>query len=155
AGPGLGRGLRDGRRHGAARAGVALGARRSREEQAMRVARWCRLPLAATVLGLVMAGPAHAQYQAPVEYLPPRDYQGPVPYRPPAPTRAPTQAEDVLFSFLATATNIFYVPLKFAIAPVALPPRGIAGGARGGAAPPGYPHRVPAPGGTLVPSPAH
>ena len=121
----------------------------------MRVARWCRLPLAATVFGLVMAGPAHAQYQAPVEYLPPRDYQGPVPYRPPAPTRAPTQAEEVLFSFLATATNIFYTPLKLAIALIAMPAGGIAGAASGGDARTAYSIWVPALGGTFFLTNAH
>ena len=121
----------------------------------MRVARWCRLPLAATVLGLVMVGPAHAQYQAPVEYLPPRDYQGPVPYQAPAPTRAPTQAQEAWFSMLATATNLFYTPLKFAIALVAMPVGGFAGAASGGDARTAYAIWVPALGGTFFLTAAH
>jgi hypothetical protein len=121
----------------------------------MRVARWCRLPLAATVLGLVMVGPAHAQYQAPVEYLPPRDYQGPVPYQAPAQTRAPTQAQEALFSVLATATNLFYTPLKFAIALVAMPVGGFAGAASGGDARTAYAIWVPALGGTFFLTAAH
>jgi hypothetical protein len=127
----------------------------------MRVARWCRLPLVATVLGLVVAGPAHAQYPAPVEYLPPGQYQGPAPYQGAAPYqgpaehRAPTQAEEVLFSVLATATNLFYTPLKFAIALVAMPAGGFAGAASGGDARTAYAIWVPAFGGTFFLTAAH
>ena len=123
----------------------------------MRVARWCRLPLAATVLGVVMAGPAHAQYAAPPPYQPAPQYQppAPYPYQAPAPTRAPTQAEEVLFSVLATATNIFYVPLKFAIAVLAMPVGGFAGAASGGDARTAYAIWVPALGGTFFLTNAH
>ena len=123
----------------------------------MRVARWCRLPLAATVLGVVMAGPAHAQYAAPPPYQPAPQYQppAPYPYQAPAPTRAPTQAEEVLFSVLATATNIFYVPLKFAIALLAMPVGGLAGAASGGDARTAYAIWVPALGGTFFLTNAH
>src|SRR5262249_34345028 len=105
--------------------------------------------------GLVMVGPAHAQYQAPVEYLPPRDYQGPVPYQPPGPTRAPTQAEEAWFSVLATGANLFYTPLKFAIALVAMPVGGFAGAASGGHARTAYAIWVPALGGTFFLTAAH
>ena len=123
----------------------------------MRVARWCRVPLAATVLGVVMAGPAHAQYAAPPPYQPAPQYQppAPYPYQAPAPTRAPTQAEEVLFSVLATATNIFYVPLKFAIALLAMPVGGLAGAASGGDARTAYAIWVPALGGTFFLTNAH
>ena len=121
----------------------------------MRVARWCRLPLAATVLGMVMAGPAHAQYPAPVEYLPPGQYQGAAPYQALAPTRAPTQAEEVWFSVLATGANLFYTPLKFAIALVAMPVGGFAGAASGGDARTAYAIWVPALGGTFFLTAAH
>jgi hypothetical protein len=121
----------------------------------MRVARWCRLPLAATVLGLVVAGPAHGQYPPPVEYLPPGQYQGPGPYQGPSPARAPTQAQEALFSLLATATNLFYTPLKFAIALVAMPVGGFAGAASGGDARTAYAIWVPALGGTFFLTAAH
>ena len=121
----------------------------------MRVARWCRLPLAATVLGVVMAGPAHAQYPAPVEYLPPGQYQGAAPYQALAPTRAPTQAEEVWFSVLATGANLFYTPLKFAIALLAMPVGGLAGAASGGDARTAYAIWVPALGGTFFLTNAH
>lgn len=114
----------------------------------MRVARWSRLPLAA-VLGLALAGPAHAQYQAPPQYLPPGQYQGPAPYQAPAPTRAPTQAEEAWFSVLATGANLFYTPLKFAIALLAMPAGGFAGAASGGDARTAYAIWVPALGGTF------
>jgi hypothetical protein len=120
----------------------------------MRVARWSRLPLA-TVLGLALAGPAHAQYQAPAQYLPPSQYAPTTRYEPPAPTRAPTQGEEVLFSVLATATNIFYTPLKFAIALVAMPAGGFAGAASGGDARTAYAIWVPALGGTFFLTAAH
>jgi len=61
----------------------------------------------------------------------------------------------VLFSFLATATNIFYVPLKFAIALVAMPAGGIAGAASGGDARTAYSIWVPALGGTFFLTNAH
>jgi hypothetical protein len=114
----------------------------------MRVARWSRLPLA-TVLGLALAGPAHAQYQAPAQYLPPSQYAPPTQYAPPAPTRAPTQAEEAWFSVLATGANLFYTPLKFAIALLAMPAGGFAGAASGGDARTAYAIWVPALGGTF------
>ena len=103
----------------------------------------------ATVLGLALAGPAHAQYQAPPQYLPPAQYQGPAPYQAPAPTRAPTQAEEAWFSVLATGANLFYTPLKFAIALLAMPAGGFAGAASGGDARTAYAIWVPALGGTF------
>jgi hypothetical protein len=121
----------------------------------MRVARWSRLPLAATVLGLMVAGPAHAQYQAPPQYLPPGQYQGPAPYQAPTPTRAPTQAEEAWFSVLATGANLFYTPLKFVIALLAMPVGGFAGAASGGDARTAYAIWVPALGGTFFLTAAH
>jgi hypothetical protein len=109
----------------------------------MRSALLSRLPLAATVLGLALAGPAHAQYQ----------YQAQ--YQPPAPTRAPTQGEEVLFSVLATAANIFYTPLKVVIAAIAMPAGGFAGAAAGGDARTAYAIWVPALGGTFFLTNAH
>jgi len=114
----------------------------------MRVARWSRLPLA-TVLGLALAGPAHAQYQAPAQYLPPSQYAPATRYEPPTPTRAPTQAEEAWFSVLATGANLFYTPLKFAIALLAMPAGGFAGAASGGDARTAYAIWVPALGGTF------
>jgi hypothetical protein len=120
----------------------------------MRVARWSRLPLA-TVLGLALAGPAHAQYQAPAQYLPPSQYAPATRYEPPAPTRAPTQAEEAWFSVLATGANLFYTPLKFAIALLAMPAGGFAGAASGGDARTAYAIWVPALGGTFFLTAAH
>jgi hypothetical protein len=121
----------------------------------MRVARWSRLPLA-TVLGLALAGPAHAQYPAPAQYPPPSQYAPPPQYAPayaPAtgyePTRAPTQAEEAWFSVLATGANLFYTPLKFVIALLAMPVGGFAGAASGGDARTAYAIWVPALGGTF------
>jgi hypothetical protein len=102
----------------------------------MRVARWSRLPLAAAALGLVLAAPAQAQ----------------PPIAEP-PSRAPTQGEEVFFSVLATAANIFYVPLKAAIAAVAMPAGGFAGAASGGDARAAYAIWVPALGGTFFLTP--
>jgi hypothetical protein len=98
----------------------------------MHVARWSRLPFAAAALGLALATPAHAQ-----------------PPTAEAPARAPTQGEEVFFSVLATAANIFYVPLKVAIALVAMPAGGFAGFASGGDARTAYAIWVPALGGTF------
>jgi hypothetical protein len=121
----------------------------------MRVARWCRLSLAATVLGLMVAGPAHGQYQAPPQYLTPGQYQGYAPYQAPVPARAPTQAEEAWFSLLATGANLFYTPLKFAIALLAMPVGGFAGAASGGDARTAYAIWVPALGGTFFLTAAH
>ena len=109
----------------------------------MHVAPWSRLPLAAAALGLALAVPSHAQ--PPVTEAP-----GPTG----VPTRAPTQGEEVFFSVLATAANIFYVPLKAVIAAVAMPAGGFAGAATGGDARAAYAIWVPALGGTFFLTPA-
>ena len=103
----------------------------------MCIARWSRLPLAAAALGLVLATPSHAQ--PPISEAPPTG----------APNRAPTQGEEVFFSVLATAANIFYVPLKAVIAAVAMPAGGFAGAASGGDPRAAYAIWVPALGGTF------
>jgi hypothetical protein len=61
----------------------------------------------------------------------------------------------VWFSLLATATNLFYTPLKFAIALVAMPVGGFAGAAAGGDARTAYAIWVPALGGTFFLTAAH
>jgi hypothetical protein len=99
---------------------------------------WSRLPFAGIAFGLALAAPAQVLAEPLAE-----------------PNHPSTQADEVLFSVLATATNIFYVPLKVAIAAVAMPAGGIAGAFSGGDARTAYSIWVPALGGTFFLTNAH
>jgi len=106
---------------------------------------WSRLPFAGIALSLALAVPVTVQAQ-PVMVQPNQRYQE----RPP-----PTQHDEMLFSFLATATNIFYIPLKAVIAVLAMPAGGIAGALSGGDARTAYAFWVPALGGDFFLTNAH
>ena len=96
---------------------------------------WSQLPLAGIALGVALVAPVQVLADPP-------DHPS-------------TQAEEVRFSVLATAANIFYVPAKIAIAAVAIPAGGLAGALSGGDARTAYAIWVPAMGGTFFLTNAH
>ena len=112
-----------------------------------------RLPFAGIALGVALAVPVPVLAQPNQPYAQPdQPYAQPnQPYH----EHPTTQHDEMLFSFLATATNIFYVPLKFTIAVLAMPAGGIAGALSGGDARTAYAFWVPALGGDFFLTNAH